>query len=244
MTHYQLYYAPGACSLTAHAALEWLQQRGLARYTAHKLLLPQGDQRKAEYLAINPRGKVPALMLADGAVLTETLAILRYLHAAHPQAGLLPAGALAEARGWEWLSWLSAAVQSHAFMLVFYPLRYAADEPAQAALEAHGRSLLSQHWADLESRLPALAPTAASNDHGFALGAFSVVDVHLLVFYRWAKRYGFRPQQHYPRWAALVEQALKQPALAATLAAEGVNLTDPLPPRPAHLVQIAAEAMT
>lgn len=234
MTHYQLYYAPGACSVTAHAALEWLQQQGLAHHTAHKLLLPQGDQRKAEYLAINPRGKVPALMLADGAVLTETLAILRYLHAAHPQAGLLPAEALAEARGWEWLSWLSSAVQSHAFMLVFYPMRFVADEAQQAALEAHGRLLLAQHWADLESRLPA---------DGFALGAFSIVDVHLTVFYRWAKRYGFAPQARYPRWAALVARALTQPVLAATLAAENVNLTDAVPARPAHLWAIPPDSM-
>lgn len=234
MSDYQLYYAPGACSVTAHAALEWVQRQGLARYTAHKLLLPQGDQRKAEYLAINPRGKVPALMLADGAVLTETLAILRYLHATHPQAALLPADPLQEARGWEWLSWLSSAVQSHAFMLVFYPMRFVADEAGQAALEAHGRALLQQHWADLESRLPV---------EGFALGAFSIVDVHLAVFYRWAKRYGFKPQQQYPRWAALVSRALGQPVLAATLAAENINLTDALPARPAHLWTIPPDSM-
>jgi len=234
MTPYQLYYAPGACSVTAHAALEWLQAQGLARYTAHKLLLPQGDQRKAEYLAINPRGKVPALMLADGAVLTETLAILRYLHAAHPEAALLPAEPLAEARGWEWLSWLSSAVQSHAFMLVFYPMRFVPDEAGQTALEAHGRALLQQHWADLESRLPT---------EGFALGAFSIVDVHLTVFYRWAKRYGFAPQTRYPRWAALVARALPQPVLAATLAAENINLTDALPARPAHLWAIPPDSL-
>lgn len=244
MTPYQLYYAPGACSVTAHAALEWLSIKGLARYTAHKLLLPQGDQRKAEYLAINPRGKVPALMLTDGAVLTETLAILRYLHAVHPQAGLLPSEALQEARGWEWLSWLSSAVQSHAFMLVFYPMRFLADETQQAALEAQGRTLLMQHWADLESRLPA---------DGFALGprresqgdheGFSIVDVHLTVFYRWAKRYGFKPQQHYPRWAALAARTLAQPVMAATLAAENINLSDALPARPAHLWAIPPDSM-
>ena len=234
MSEYTLYYAPGACSVAAHVALETLQQRGLAHYTGHKLLLPQGDQRKAEYLAINPRGKVPALMLADGSVLTETLAILRYLHAMHPQAALLPADALGEARGWEWLSWLSSAVQSHAFMLVFYPMRFLPDEAAQAALEAHGRALLQQHWADLESRLPA---------EGFALGGFSIVDAHLTVFYRWAKRYGFKPQQHYPRWAALVARTMAQEPVAATVAAEGINLVDPIPQRPAHLWPIPADAM-
>ncbi len=119
-------------------------------------------------------------------------------------------------------------------MLVFYPMRFAAEEAQQAALEAHGRALLLQHWADLETRLPA---------EGLALGAFSIVDVHLTVFYRWTKRYGFKPQQHYPRWAALVSRTLAQPVVAATLAAEGINLVDRLPQRPAHLWAIPDDAM-
>lgn len=234
MNAYTLYYAPGACSVTAHVALEALQQQGLVSYTAHRLLLPKGEHKTPAYLAINPRGKVPALVLADGAVLTETLAILRYLHAQHPGAALLPADALGEARGWEWLSWLSSHVQSFAFMQVFYPGRFVADESAQAAVEATGRALLSEAWADIEARLP---------PEGFALGAFTVVDAHLFTFYRWAKRYGFRPQAHYPRWGALVARSLSQPAMTQVLADEGINLTDRLPPRPAHLWQIPDNAM-
>jgi glutathione S-transferase len=67
--------------------------------------------------------------------------------------------------------------------------------------------------------------------------------VHLAVFYRWAKRYGFAPQRRYPRWAALVARTLVQPEMAATLAAEGVNLSDRLPNRPAHLMPIPDDAM-
>ena len=234
MNHYSLYYAPGACSVAAHVALETLQRQGLATYRAHKLLLPKAEHKSAEYLAINPRGKVPALVLADGAVLTETLAILRYLHAVYPQAGLLPAEPLAEARGWEWLSWLSSHVQSFAFAQLFYPVRFGGDEAAQRVVEANGRALLEDCWADLEARLPA---------SGFALGAFSVVDVHLLVFFRWAKRYGFYPQRRYPKWAALADRTLAQQPVAVVFANEGIDLVTPLPPRPAHLAAIAADAM-
>jgi glutathione S-transferase len=234
MIHYTLYYAPGACSVAAHVALEMLQRQGLARYTACKLLLPKAEHKTPEYLAINPRGKVPALALPDGAVLTETLAILRYLHATYPQAGLLPADALTEARGWEWLSWLSSHVQSYAFMQVFYPVRFGGDEAAQVVVEANGRALLEEAWADLEARLPAT---------GFALGGFSVVDAHLLTFFRWAKRYGFYPQRRHPKWAALANRVLAQEPVATVFTDEGINLHDPLPPRPAHLKPIPADAM-
>jgi len=236
MTHYRLYYAPGACSLATHIALEELRLAGLADYASTRLVLPQGDQKKPEFLAINPRGHVPVLQFRlDGqeGVLTENLAILQFLLRQHPQAGLMPAATAEAARGWEWLSWLATDVHSFAFMMVFYPARFAETLSAQAEVEAKGRALLSQHWADLESRLP---------QQGFALGDFSLVDAMLIVFFRWAKRYGFAPQRHYPRWAALSALTLARASVAAAFEDERINLTDALPPRPVHLWQIPTGA--
>src|SRR6185312_393861 len=70
----KLYFAPGACSLASHIALE---EAGL-KYETHKLDLAAGDQRKPEYLALNPRGRVPTLVV-DGHVLTENVGILTYI---------------------------------------------------------------------------------------------------------------------------------------------------------------------
>jgi len=232
MTHYRLYYAPGACSLAVHIALEEIRRAGLADYASTRLVLPAGDQKKPEFLAINPRGHVPVLTYRlDGqeGVLTENLAILRFLAQQHPEARLLPSPIAGQARAWEWLSWLATDVHSFAFMMVFYPARFADSLAAQAEVEAKGRALLVQHWADLESRLPA---------EGFALGEFSLVDAMLIVFFRWARRYGFAPQTHYPRWAALTERTLARPSVQAAFEDERINLTDALPPRPAHLFQI------
>jgi glutathione S-transferase len=237
MTHYRLYYAPGACSLASHIALEEIQRAGLADYATTRLLLPAGDQKKPEFLAVNPRGHVPVLSYRlDGkeGLLSENLAILRFLMRQHPEARLLPDSAELEARGWEWLSWLATDVHSYAFMQVFYPMRYAESLAAQAEVEAGGRALLTRYWADLESRLP---------EQGFALGSgrddgYSVVDALLIVFYRWAKRYGFAPQRRYPRWAALSERTLARPSVQAVFEEERINLSDRLPPRPAHLYQI------
>ena len=232
MPHYRLYYAPGACSLASHIALEEIQRAGLAEYATTRLLLPAGDQKKPEFLAVNPRGHVPVLSYRlDGkeGVLSENLAILRFLMRQHPQARLLPEAPELEARGWEWLSWLATDVHSYVFMQGFYPMRYAETLAAQAEVEANGRAKLMLHWADLEARLPV---------QGFALGEFSVVDALLIVFFRWAKRYGFSPQTKYPRWTALSERTLARASVQAVFEDERINLTDRLPARPAHLYQI------
>ena len=237
MTHYRLYYAPGACSLATHIALEEIRLAGLADYAGTRLVLPQGDQKKPEFLAINPRGHVPVLRYRlDGqeGVLTENLAILQFLIQQHPEARLLPDKASDSARAWEWLSWLATDVHSFAFMMVFYPARFAESLGAQTEVEAKGRALLSSHWADLESRLPA---------EGFVFGTFTVVDAMLIVFYRWAKRYGFAPQKNHPRWASLSEQTMARASVQAAFEDERINLVDRLPARPAHLLQIPEESM-
>lgn len=78
-----LYYCPGTCSRVTMTALAKL---GL-NYESEFIDLSKGEQKSAAYLAINPDGKVPAL-LADGQVLTQNAAILSYLH--RLQGGLLP----------------------------------------------------------------------------------------------------------------------------------------------------------
>ncbi|MFT4046896.1 MAG: glutathione S-transferase N-terminal domain-containing protein [Solimonas sp.] len=243
MPHYRLYYAPGACSLAPHIALEEIQLAGLADYATTRLLLPAGDQRKSEFLAVNPRGHVPALNFrldGEAQTLTENLAILRFLAAQHPQAKLLPADTLAAARAWEWLSWLATDVQAYAFMQVFYPSRYATDGAAQAAVEASGRALLTRDWGEIEARLPQSVLAPASQENGYALGAFSVVDAYLIVFFRWARRYGFAPHERYPRWTALTQRTLARASVQRVFADERVSLDDPLPARPAIATPITS----
>ncbi|MGH9575873.1 MAG: glutathione S-transferase N-terminal domain-containing protein, partial [Terriglobales bacterium] len=81
----KLYYAPGACSLASHIALE---EVGIA-YETERLNLAEGDQRKPEYLRLNPRGRVPTLVV-DGHVMTENVGILAYLGGGYPRTGIWP----------------------------------------------------------------------------------------------------------------------------------------------------------
>ena len=81
----KLFYAPNSCAMASHIALE---EAGAA-YEAVKVDLVAGDQRKPDYLAINPKGRVPALV-TDRGVLTENPAILAFVAQSHPAARLAP----------------------------------------------------------------------------------------------------------------------------------------------------------
>jgi glutathione S-transferase len=82
---YTLYYAVGTCALATHIALE---EAG-ADYKAVRLDFGAGQQRGAEYLKVNPKGRVPALVTEQG-VLTETPALLTFVAQAFPAARLAP----------------------------------------------------------------------------------------------------------------------------------------------------------
>ncbi len=79
------YYAPNTCALASHIALEEAD----AAYESRRLDFASAEQTKPDYLAINPKGRVPALMTERG-VLTETPAILVYIAQSHPNADLAP----------------------------------------------------------------------------------------------------------------------------------------------------------
>ncbi|MBV8699408.1 glutathione S-transferase family protein [Bradyrhizobium sp.] len=82
---FKLYYAPGTCALASHIALE---EAG-ADYESERLDFKRNEQNSAEYLAINPKGRVPSLVTDRGA-LTETPAILAFIAQCFPQAKLAP----------------------------------------------------------------------------------------------------------------------------------------------------------
>src|ERR1700759_4864714 len=82
---YKLYYAPVTCALASHIALE---EAG-ADYTANRLDFKANQQQSPDYLKINYKGRVPALV-TDRGVITETPAILGYIAQTFPKAKLAP----------------------------------------------------------------------------------------------------------------------------------------------------------
>ena len=81
----KLFYTPGTCALASHIALE---EAG-ADYEAVRVDFSSNEQQSADYLAVNPKGRVPALVTGKG-VLTETPAILAFICQTFPDAGLGP----------------------------------------------------------------------------------------------------------------------------------------------------------
>ncbi len=82
---FKLYYSPGSCALASHIALE----NSGVDYEAVRISFKDEEQRKPAYLAINPKGRVPALV-TDRGILTETPAILLFIAQSAPQAALAP----------------------------------------------------------------------------------------------------------------------------------------------------------
>ena len=126
----KLYYSPGSCALASHIAL---QEAGAA-YAAERLDFKSNQQTSPEYLAVNPKGRVPALV-TDRGVLTETPAILAFIAQSFPQAKLMPFDdpfALAQAQAFN--SYLCSTVHvAHAHRGRGY--RWASDEASFADMK-------------------------------------------------------------------------------------------------------------
>jgi glutathione S-transferase len=102
-----LYFAPGSSSMAPHIALHEIG----AKFEAKPLSFARKEQREPGFLALNPEGKVPTL-LVDGRPLTEVAAILFYLAKTFPEANLLPAGLEAEAHSVSWMSFTAATLHN------------------------------------------------------------------------------------------------------------------------------------
>ena len=103
----ELYFAPGSSSMAPHIALHEIG----CPFDPRPVSFHGGETRTPEFLALNPAGKVPVLVV-DGRPIPEVLAILHYLARAYPEAGLLPDDPVAEAEVLAWMSFLASSVHA------------------------------------------------------------------------------------------------------------------------------------
>lgn len=113
-----LYYAPVACSLVP---LVTLHESG-AEFDVIPISLKNGDQRSAEYLRINPKSKVPVLVI-DGEALTENVAILTWLANAFPAKKLLPREPKNSIKAVSLMAWCASGMHPP-LTRIFYPARF------------------------------------------------------------------------------------------------------------------------
>jgi len=205
----KLYYAPGACSVGIHILLEEIGRP----YELSLVALKEGAQNKPEYLAVNPKAKVPALEIeAGGRVLTEFPAIALYLGLTNPGAGLLPADPEGVARAAEAVDYVTGTVHPHAFTRQFRPNVYAtreedypkAVELAQANAEKF-LNLIDREWTGGTYLLPT---------------GFSIADAALFFVEYWqAKRVG---KVLPPKLETHLKAMLDRPAVRRALEQEGM----------------------
>ena len=199
----KLYFSPGSCALSPHIVLE---EAGLP-YEAEKVnLRTKQTASGADFVALNPKGYVPALQLDDGTVLTEGPAIVQYLADLVPAKGLAPAnGTLPRYQLQSWLTFIGTELHKS-----FSPFFNPAATPEMKDI-ARG---------NLERRLGYVDAQLAERD--FLLGeAFSVADAYLFTVLSWAKivKIDLSPWSQITAYQARVGA---RPAVQAALKAEGL----------------------
>jgi len=204
-----LYHAHTACSRVTLTALE---QVGVP-YADHLLDMRAGDHRSPAYLAIHPQGKVPALV-ADGRVLTENAAILTWLDAAFPGAGLLPRATspFDRAQQVSVLAWV-ASVWHPTVRAVKVPFLWTIGDPAP--VRARGGELLGGLLDQLDAEL-------AQRRWWFG-DAWSIVDTYLWWAYTNAE-FGDFVLDRWPHVARHRADNEAHPALVRALVREATAL--------------------
>jgi glutathione S-transferase len=204
----RFYYAPGSCALASHIALE---QAG-ANYEAVKLDFRAGQQQTPEYLAINPKGRVPALVTPRG-VITETPALLLFIAQMHPQAELAPLNdpyALAEMQAVN--NYLCSTVHvAHAHRPRAY--RWADDPAAQQAMQAKVAQNMGECFEWIERDV--LRGPWVMGD------SYSLADAYLFTMANWLAGDGVDINR-YPRVAAHSQRLREVPAVQRVLTLHGL----------------------
>jgi glutathione S-transferase len=206
----RLYYAPGTCALATHIALE---EAG-ADYEAVKVDFGAQAQRSPEYLAVNPKGRVPALVTETG-TLTETPALLVYVAQQYPKADLAPLSdpfALAQIQ--EFNSYLCATVH---------------------VAHAHGRR--GARWADDTAAHESMARKVTANmaecfgliEEKFLKGPwvmgerYTIADPYLFTIATWLEGDGVDTKK-FPRTMDHRKRMLARPAVQKTVTMEGTKI--------------------
>ncbi len=197
----KLYYSPGTCSLSPHIVA---REAGFNPQLIKVDLATHKTEHGDDYHAVNPRGQVPLLELADGTRLREGPVIVQYLADQVPDRNLAPAGGMARLRLQEWLAYISTELHKQ-FYWLFHP---APAETQQAQRHKIGKSL-----AQFEQHL------ASST---YLLGAqFTVADAYAFTVIGWCKHVGI-DLQPYPKLCAYLTRVADRPKVQEALRAEGL----------------------
>ncbi|MGH6902583.1 MAG: glutathione binding-like protein [Geminicoccaceae bacterium] len=192
----KLYLAPGACSLADHIAMH---EAGLEFDRIRVELRTKRTEDGGDFNEVNPKGYVPALVLDDGQLLTENVAILSWVAERAPK--LAPGGDMGRIRLIEMLAFIATELHKP-FVRAFFPT---SDAEKKSAQDAIGKRL-------------GLLAERLRGDYLFGREC-SVADAYLYVMLRWARMQGLTIPEPLPAFARRMEG---RPAVRLALQHEGL----------------------
>jgi glutathione S-transferase len=202
----KLYYAADTCSLASHIALE----DAAADYSTVRISFAAGEQRKPEYLAINPKGRAPALV-TDKGVLTETPAILAFIAQSFPQARLAPLDdAFLFAQVQAFNSYVCSTLHvAHAHRMRGY--RWADDPSAIAAMQRKVPESVAACYQLIEEN---------TLREPWVMGeTYTICDPYLFTMAQWLEQDGVDPGR-FPKVIAHRRRMLERPQVQKAIAEE------------------------
>ncbi|MCD9096879.1 glutathione S-transferase family protein [Luteimonas fraxinea] len=204
-----LYGAPSTASLVVH----WLLIELDVSHALHLLDFDRREQKSNAYLALNPAGRVPTLVV-DGEAITEAAAIVLQLADLHPEAGLAPPlGSPVRAQYYRWMFFCANTLQP-AYRDWFYPGEPAGETHVDAAQE-QARAKIEQAWQQVADHLRTEGP--------YLLGAQrSAADFLLTMLMRWSRNMP-RPADSWPELARHAGLMKALPSFHETYRREGIT---------------------
>lgn len=205
---YTLYGSPS----TAGTAIHWMLLELNVPFEARLLDFDKAEHKTPEYLALNPDGVVPTLII-DGAPVTQMAGIATLLAERHPEAGFAPPlGTMERAEYLSWTLWLANSFQPN-FRAWFYPHEPAGGE-AQDAVQQAARERIEAGLARMDARLADRAYLVS--DH------FTTVDLLATILCRWTRNMP-RPATAWPNLKRYLDMIRQRPALREVHAREGLT---------------------
>lgn len=213
MSDITFYHAPGACSGVTMTALE---EVGLD-FTDTPINIRQSQQKSAEYLKVNPMGKVPALKVGDR-VFTENAAILYFLHGQYPSAQLLPVEDIdtGPSQGLQDVIWCSASLHP-VTRQVFMPIRFTTD-----SLESGAGNVRADGIAKYQPILALIAERVADGKWWYG-ERWSIIDTYLRWNYATAEKGGL-DLSPFPALADHANRVMDRPSFKRAQAREQAAL--------------------
>ena len=197
---YTIYGDKGSGAFSVEAVLA---EAG-APYEFHRVSLDKLEQRKPEFLAINPSGKVPALRLPEGKIITESSAILLTIADHFPNARLLPPQASTErAEAYRWLAFMASEIYPMV-EIVDYPERFVGEGGDTDGVRTRARDRVRERILLVERIV---------KEPWVLAGGLSILDIYAAMFTRWSIGKEWR-QAHLPKLAMLADALSKRPSIA------------------------------